>query len=149
MLKWPTFINEARATGIGAVFAYPMLTGRSKIGVLTLYQDEPGNLTRAQSDDSLALADVLSRTILDMQANSPPGMLPVELDEAFTHRAEVHQASGMVAIQLKVPIPEALAAIRAFAFAEGRSVGKVAGDIVARRLRLSDVTDETDHGRDL
>ena len=106
--------------------------------MLTLYQDHAGDLTRDQSDDSTALADILAQTILGMQIAAPPGMLPAELDDAVAHRAEVHQASGMVAIQLQVPITEALAALRAYAFAHSQPVATVAADIVARRLRLAD-----------
>ncbi|HUP71766.1 MAG TPA: GAF and ANTAR domain-containing protein [Acidimicrobiales bacterium] len=142
--RWPAFIAEARDSGVEAVFAYPLTAARSKVGVLTLYQDQPGDLTRDQRDNSEALADILAHTILGMQAAAPPGMLPVELDEAVAHRAEVHQASGMVAIQLQVPVVEALAALRAHAFAQDRALADVAADVVAHRLRLSDDHDRND-----
>ena len=146
--RWPAFISEARNSGIEAVFAYPLTVGRSRVGVLTLYQDFAGDLTADQHDDSQALADILAQTILGMQAAAPPGMLPAELDEAVSHRAEVHQASGMAAIQLQIPVAEALAALRAYAFAHGQSVAAVAADIVARRLRLSN-PDESSQETDL
>jgi hypothetical protein len=44
----------------------------------------------------------------------------------------------MVSVQLQIPVAEALLRIRAHAFASGRQLGVVAGDIVARRLRLTD-----------
>lgn len=144
--RWPAFIAEARDSGVEAVFAYPMIVAQSNVGVLTLYQDSPGDLTRDQRDDSEALADILAHTILGMQAAAPPGMLPAELDEAVAHRAEVHQASGMAAIQLKIPVAEALTSLRAYAFAHGRSVADVAAAIVGRRLRLSDDPDGNDKG---
>jgi hypothetical protein len=144
--RWPAFIAEARDSGVEAVFAYPLIAARSKVGVLTLYQDQPGDLTRDQRENSEALADILAQTILGMQAAAPPGMLPVELDDAVAHRAEVHQASGMVAIQLQIPVGEALAALRAYAFAHDQPVAGVAADIVARRLRLSDHHDGNDKG---
>ena len=139
--RWPAFIAQARDSGVAAVFAYPLIAARSKVGVLTLYQDRAGDLSRDQSDDSEALADILALTILGMQSASPPGMLPIELDEAVAHRAEVHQASGMVAIQLRMPVGEAMAALRAYAFAHDQPLAGVAADIVARRLRLSDDQD--------
>lgn len=142
--RWPAFVAEARNSGVEAVFAYPLIAARSKVGVLTLYQDFAGELTRDQSVDSEALADILAQTILGMQAAAPPGMLPAELAEAVAHRAEVHQASGMASIQLKIPVAEAMTALRAYAFAHGQPVADVAADIVARRLRLSD----DQHGND-
>ena len=143
--RWPAFIAEARVTGVEAVFAYPLVVARSKVGVLTLYQDYAGDLTPDQNDDSVALADILAQTILGMQAAAPPGMLPVELDDAVAHRAEVHQASGMVAIQLHIPVAEALMALRAYAFAHDQPVAFVAADIVARRIRLSEDHDDKHH----
>ena len=144
--RWPAFIAEARDSGVESVFAYPLITGRSKVGVMTLYQDCAGDLTRDQTDNSEALADILAQTILGMQAAAPPGMLPIELDDAVAHRAEVHQASGMVAIQLGVPLTEAMAALRAYAFAHSQPLTDVAADIVARRLRLTDTQDGNQKG---
>jgi len=52
------------------------------------------------------------------------------------HRAEIDQATGMLTVQLGVPAAEAFARLRAYAYARDRRLADVAGDIVARRLRL-------------
>ncbi|MGB0094384.1 MAG: ANTAR domain-containing protein [Solirubrobacteraceae bacterium] len=52
--------------------------------------------------------------------------------------AEVHQATGMISVQLGVSMDEAFVRLRAHAFAAGRSLKAVAGDVVARRLRLEE-----------
>jgi hypothetical protein len=52
------------------------------------------------------------------------------------HRAEIDQATGMLTVQLDVPAAEAFARLRAYAYAKDRRLAEVAGDIVARRLRL-------------
>jgi ANTAR domain-containing protein len=52
------------------------------------------------------------------------------------HRAEVDQATGMLTVQLGVTAAEAYARLRAYAYAQDRRLADVAGDIVARRLRL-------------
>jgi AmiR/NasT family two-component response regulator len=49
-------------------------------------------------------------------------------------RAEVHQATGMVLVQLEVSAQEAFVRLRAHAFATRRPLGDVARDVVARRL---------------
>ena len=54
------------------------------------------------------------------------------------HRAEVHQATGMVSVQLGVSAAEALARMRAYAFVHNRLLIDVARDVVARRLRFSE-----------
>jgi hypothetical protein len=104
--------------------------------VLTLYQRTEGQLTAAQQDDSVALAEVLTETVLSLQDDAPAGMLAPGLDDAVKYRAEIYQASGMVAIQLSIPTSEALLRIRAHAFANDLSVAEVASQIVSRRLRL-------------
>lgn len=139
--RWPGFVGAAASTGIGAVFAYPLLAPGASIGALTLYQDEPGPLTTAQHDDCLVMTDVLTGTVLSWQTTAEE--VPVELEPAVAYRAQIHQAAGMVAVQLQVSTDEALARIRAHAFAHGVSVDRVAADIVERRLRLTDDRDQT------
>lgn len=134
--RWPPFVDLANASGIGAAFAYPLITQGAKIGVLTLYQQAEGQLSAAQNEDSVALAVILAETLLRLQDTAPRGTLAASLEGAVAYRAEIYQASGMVAIQLQIPPPEALLRIRAHAFAHNQPVDVVAADIVARRLRL-------------
>lgn len=136
--RWPAFVDMARDVGINAVFAYPLAVNGARVGVMTLYQDREGALSTGQHADSLAVAGVITETVLSLQDGAPEGVLAESLEEAVAYRAEIHQASGMVSIQLHVPVEEAMVRIRAHAFVEGRPVGEVAGDIVARRLRLAD-----------
>jgi hypothetical protein len=144
--RWPSFVGQARDSGIGGVFAYPLSSNGAKIGVLTLYQDREGELSAGQHEDSVAMADVLTETVLSLQDASPAGVLADGLQDAVAYRAEIHQASGMLSIQLRIPVAEALVRIRAHAFANDIPVGAVAADIVARRLRLSDDRQEPGEG---
>ena len=134
--RWPPFVDLARASGIAAVFAYPLIEGSAKMGVLTLYQHDEGELSAAQHDDSIALAAVITETVISLQEDAPAGALAAGLDNAVQYRAEIYQASGMVAIQLSIPAAEALLRIRAHAFANDLSVAETGARIVARRLRL-------------
>ena len=63
------------------------------------------------------------------------GVAPA-VGEAGGHRAEVHPASGVLAVQLDIPASEALLRLRAHAYATDQSVAQVAADIVAHRLYL-------------
>lgn len=140
--RWPAFAALADTSGIGAVFAYPLMAGGAKVGVLTLYQHAGGELTAGQHDDSLAVAEVLTETVLSLQDKATSGALAAGLDDAVAYRAEIYQASGMVSLQLRISVDDALARIRAHAFAHDRSVAAVAAEIVSRRLRFT----ETDEG---
>lgn len=148
LARWPTFVELAHKSGIGAVFAYPLSLQAAKIGVLTLYHDAEGDLTTAQNDDSFALAEVLTETVLSLQDAAPAGTLAPGLEGAVVYRAEIYQASGMVAIQLQISAADALLRIRAYAFTQGQTVAKVAADIVARRVRLNDDRPDPAHGED-
>ena len=53
--------------------------------------------------------------------------------------AEVHPATGMVAVQLGVSLAEAFVRMQGKAFADGRVIGEVAADVVANRLRFDDI----------
>jgi hypothetical protein len=76
--------------------------------------------------------------VLADQAGAPPGDLAGELDALSSTRADVHQASGMVSVQLGASVADALVRLRAHAYAEGRALSDVAGDVIAGRLRLSE-----------
>jgi AmiR/NasT family two-component response regulator len=54
-------------------------------------------------------------------------------------RAQVHQATGMLISGLGVPAEQALAKLRAHAFAVGRMVDEIADDLVSGRLVPADI----------
>ena len=137
-IRWLPFAELAVRTGVGAVFAYPLVCDGAKLGVLTLYERAAGDLSDAQHELCLGLADVLAATVAAMAASGPNGELVGAVNVAFAFRAEVHQASGMAGAQLDISAADALLRMRAHAFAVGRPVADIAADIVGRRLRLDD-----------
>ena len=82
-----------------------------------------------------------AQSVLVMQANAPPGMLASELEAGADLQSVVHQASGMVSVQLKVSVGEALVRLRGHAFGNERHLVEVARDVVHRRFRF-DPTNE-------
>lgn len=54
--RWPAFTAEARQAGARALFAFPLTTGRERVGVLGLYRSSPGPLTSAQLAGCLVLS---------------------------------------------------------------------------------------------
>jgi hypothetical protein len=79
-----------------------------------------------------------------VQAGLPPGELAAELEQTSDLRYVVHQAAGMVSVQLNVSVAHALIRLRAHAFGAERSLTDVAGEVVARRLRLAGDGDDPD-----
>jgi hypothetical protein len=134
--RWPEFADAAVRAGVSAVFGLPLLIESVCIGGLDLYHDHPGALTDDQLADARAVAHVATRTVLGWQEAAEAGALAWQLEEFPVHRAEVHQASGMVAVQSGVSVDDAKDVLRAYAFAENRAIRDVARDVVAGLLLL-------------
>lgn len=136
--RWPAFTPAVVAAGAGAVFGFPLVVGAARLGALNLYRDRPGVLTTDQHADALVMADVAAGAVIDAQAKAPPGSLAVDLEAGANFQFVVHQAAGMVAVQLGVSVTEALIRLRAHAFADERRLPDVAADVVDGRLRFDD-----------
>ena len=134
--RWMAFAVPAIAAGARAVFGFPLQVGAVRLGALNLYRDQPGQMSDEQHADALVMADVSAAAVLMMQANAPPGKVAVELESGSDFRYVVHQASGMVAVQLNVSIAQAMIRLRGYSFGNDRPLTEVAADVVARRLRL-------------
>jgi hypothetical protein len=134
--RWPAFTAEAVRAGARAVFGFPMRIGSVRLGALDLYRDSRGQLSDDQHADGLAIANVAAVWVLNGQAGAPPGSLATELEADSDFHFIVHNAAGIVSVQLDISVADALIRLRAFAFSHERPLGEVARDVVARTLRL-------------
>jgi hypothetical protein len=139
--QWPAFGGAAMEAGAGAVFALPLQIGAVCLGVLVGYRVEPGRLSADDLAQALRLADGAADALLDLAAPASGLAQPDGDGDGGNHRtysfgAEVHQASGMLMVQLGVSIEVALARLRAYAFAQGRPVSEIAREVVAGTLLL-------------
>ena len=136
--RWPAFAAAALAAGVRAEFSLPLTVGPGGIGTLDLCRDRTGMLSDEHMADALVAADIARDAVLYQQyAPGGPG-LPELLAAAGTDRIVVHQATGMIAAQLDDTIANALARLRAAAFASGRSMYDLSQDVVERRVRFDD-----------
>jgi ANTAR domain/GAF domain len=134
MMRWPGYTPAIQDCGARAVFAFPLQVGAARLGAMDVFRTEPGGLSAEELGHALTFAEVAVTILLNGQdAPAGAGAGPAEEVE---HRAELFQAQGMVMVQLGVSLAEALTRIRAFAFADNRSLHDVAVDIVERRLRF-------------
>jgi hypothetical protein len=136
--RWPAFAAAALAAGVQAEFSLPLSVGRSGIGTLDLCRDTPGMLSEDHLSDALVAADIARDAVLYQQYAPGDTGLAQLLETAGSDRIVIHQATGMIAAQLDETVPNALARLRAAAFASGRSMYEIAQDVVERRVRFDE-----------
>jgi hypothetical protein len=135
--RWPQFSAAVAAMGVRAVFALPLQTAATRIGVLVLYRDEAGSLADGVLDDAMEVAELVTQLVLVMQSEASAESVAWALDVA-DHRAVVHQATGMIAVQINGDVDEALVRLRAYAFSADRPIREIAEDVVTGQLRFDD-----------
>jgi hypothetical protein len=111
--RWPFFGPQALALGVEAAFSFPS-------------SDELA--------DALVLADVVTEDLIDLQAQ---GALHWGPSDHLAQRARVHQATGMVSVQIDSDMATALACIRAYAYSNDVTISDVADEVLGRTLRLT------------
>ncbi|MGK5556965.1 ANTAR domain-containing protein [Actinomadura kijaniata] len=134
--RWPGFVPVVVARGVGAVFAFPLQVAGVRIGAVDFYRSRPGELDADQAADAAAFAAVASaaafashpapQRLAALTGDQPPhGFPPV-----------VHQAAGMLAARLEIPVDEALLRLRAYAYLHDQPLTGTAHQVLHRRLTL-------------
>ncbi|MFE7116821.1 GAF domain-containing protein [Streptomyces sp. NPDC057654] len=134
--RWPSLPGAVQELGIAAVFAFPLHIGIIALGALTGHRTRPGPLGADQLADAFALADTLAQAIIN-QAARPEASSGMLLDEPGLDFAEVHQATGMLSVQLATTCAHALVLLRGYAYGHNRPVLSCARDILHHRLHLT------------
>ncbi|OAN41382.1 GAF and ANTAR domain-containing protein [Microbacterium sp. H83] len=132
-VRWPIFGQAIAESGVRALYSFPLAIGSLRMGAVDLYAESADAL----SPNAIDLAtDLVARSAADVLEHALRTRSLEPSDDSPFSRREVHQATGMVIAQLRIPPTEALLRIRAHAFASGRSVRETAADITSRRLTL-------------
>jgi hypothetical protein len=124
-------LEDSAQAALGVVptmYAFPIRPENDVLGVLTLYQVSPRPLAQDLSSAQF-LADALGAALLrdpDSQTELAPG--------PWATRAQVHQATGIVVAQLKIGPDDALALLRAHAYAHDTTLDGIATEVLQRRL---------------
>jgi len=132
---WPAAATALSGAGVASVAAFPLSYGRLDLGAVDLYSDDRRELTDDEVDQATTLACIAGKSVLTRALEA----LEAGDDSLFptTFPREVHQASGMVMVQLGVSVDEALLVIRGHAWSSGRALREIASEIVLRRLDFS------------
>ena len=129
--RWPVLMKSAPSTVASTlIYAFPMLPDQALVGVVTLHVREERPLTRSV-DDLAFLADVVGAAIV--------GGVPQDDNDhvLWSERDKVSQATGMIVAQLGLVPADALAVLRAHAFAHEASVADISRAVLARELTFT------------
>jgi transcriptional regulator with GAF, ATPase, and Fis domain len=137
--RWPGYLTVVQASGVQACFALPLHVGAVRLGVLELYAEHDGVLDVDAMSSALVFADLTVERLLEPASGTDSEELDQRLVDVLERRSEIHQAQGMVMVDLDVDLATALAVMRAHAFGRGIAMIDLAREILGG-ARL------TDHG---
>jgi hypothetical protein len=135
---WPMLAQSvSEHLGPAYLLSIPMLPATEVLGVLTMYSREPV-VPAHDLVDAQFLADAIGVAILG-------GFDRAETtDEVWSTRDQIDQAAGMVVAQLRVSPADALAVLRAHAFAHNTSLAAIVAQVLSRELDFRTNPDSTD-----
>jgi ANTAR domain len=131
---WPNYVAAARRLVPHAhIHALPMRIDERVIGVLSFYQSS--SLPRGLALPEATLMRLAAATGAALVRD--PTALDVVLDDGpWDSRAKIHQATGMVMAQLRVSPVDAVAVLRAHAYAGDLTLDDVARRVLERSLKF-------------
>jgi hypothetical protein len=141
--RWPVFTDLLfGSTSYRAVVGLPLQPALAGPGAVDLYFRRPEDVPRLDVFEALAVGELVTSALSDAAVWS--AWSPAEGPEwlhgpAPRRRAAVWVAMGKVSVDLEVGIPTSLALLRAAAFGSGRTTDDVAADLLAGRLRATDL----------
>jgi hypothetical protein len=133
--RWPGFARDAVALHAGAEFAFPILAEGMPFAVLQTYRLDAGGLSEQQRAEGERLLDASQKLIL-AELHEHLLQRPVDIALGVHDRSHVHQATGMMSVQLGISVEEALSRLRATAFAQSMPLSALAREVVARTRRF-------------
>jgi hypothetical protein len=134
--RWPAYTAAAQEVGVRAVFAFPLQVGAAQLGVMDFFRTSEGQLSGPELGTAFAMADEAVAILLDGHDRSVRDPDADAADGSLAGPAELFQAQGMVMVQIGGTLAEALARIRAHAYAENLRLIDVARAVVNRQLRF-------------
>ncbi len=127
--RWPGYASAAIEAGVSGVFAFPLQVGALCLGVLDVYGVRSGSL----SEEEVLVVLACVRRATEILLDGGPGF-----GDAIDNRAEIYQAQGMIMAARGVDAADALARMRAHAFARNQALLGLAMEILAGHQLLED-----------
>jgi hypothetical protein len=149
--RWPVFHDLlVTSTPLRSVIALSLRGRLQGVGAMDLYLTARDGATAVDVFDARCVAELVSDH-LEVAADWSvwtPTELPAWSDTpAAQRRGRLWMAVGMLALALEAPAPDALAVLRGYAYAAGRTADDIALDLVERRLRPEQLREDADSDR--
>ena len=128
--RWPQFGLQARAGGMRAAHAIPVLGGGGAIGVLNLFRASTGGLTDADAALAQALAEAAGTAVSQQRSPTRTPASAEQLAVLFADAAIIERAKGMLAVRLQVDVDMAYTVLRRVARDNDHAVGDLAAAVV-------------------
>jgi hypothetical protein len=149
--RWPAFYDLlVTTTPLRSVLALSLHGRLRGIGGMDLYLTDPGGPATVDVLEARHVAELVSDHLslaADWSVWTPTEPPTWADTPAARRRGELWMAVGVLAVALRVPVADALALLRGYAYAAGRTADDVAGDLVERRLLPEHLREDADSER--
>lgn len=126
---WPQLERKARLIGYTSLAGIPLQVGGLPFGAMNV-QNRSLSFGTENLADAERVAQALSQPIVTRMSESlPPGFDQAGYDN-------VHRASGMVSVQMGIPVDDAMAVLRAHAWSTDQQLIAVAREVTTGALRF-------------
>ncbi|MEE4543490.1 GAF domain-containing protein [Streptomyces sp. V4-01] len=134
--RWPLFVTALREKQpeIGAVHAFPMWLGDYVLGAMDLACRDPAGMPAEAIEEAVGAVEATSAALVPAQRllleeDEHPPWEPADVIGA--HWSTTHRAVGVVAARQMTTPDNALALMRARAFATGQTLAEITADILS------------------
>ncbi|PWI16906.1 hypothetical protein DI272_24120 [Streptomyces sp. Act143] len=131
--RWPAFTQAAAEQNIRSVMAFPLVLGTLAIGVADVYRTEPGLLTARERNRARAYARILAVLALDEHPHLATSAPRSPRPGPQGYPPSIHMAAGVLAEVDNLVPEDALARLRAHAFAHNVPLVQTADHVLTHR----------------
>jgi hypothetical protein len=133
--RWPQFYSWlSTRTPYHAIAVVPLHTRWADVGALNIYCHHSQDLLNLEPVDLQALSERITTTLLITESPDADALPPWLSARSAATRRQVFVAMGMLGQAIDIPLDDALALLRAHAYASGRTVDEVAAELISARI---------------
>jgi hypothetical protein len=144
---WPIFNDRLLTeTRIRSIASLPLQTAKTRLGAVDLYCTSPEGATMVRLPAAMELANHIASILLaEPDVTTTHGVIgPGWVDAAAAQRRmQVWQVVGMLNVACSLSSLDAIAVLRAYAYAYDTNLDDLAADVLSGRIPLYDVAPQT------